>query len=85
MVYLAPIRAVVEELAGDVLARVPRPAFEGAERDDADRTGLVILGRLGLQRAHIGDEVIELGIGQHTAGVHLLGVEVPHELDRVAQ
>jgi hypothetical protein len=49
------------------------------------RTGLAVLGRLGLQRTHISDEVIELGVGRHVAGVHLLGGDVPHELDRVAQ
>jgi hypothetical protein len=48
-------------------------------------TRLAILGRSRLQRAHIGDEIIDLGIGRHAAGVHLLGVDVPHELDRVAQ
>jgi len=64
-------------------AYVTRAAESGVERDDADWIGDPW--PVGLQRAHIGEEVIELGIARRVAGVHLPGVEVPHELDRVPQ
>jgi hypothetical protein len=38
-----------------------------------------------LQSAYIGDQIVEFGIGGHMTRVHLLGVHLPHELDRLAQ